>query len=191
MAIESEEFRERGHHTHRHTHTGDDLPLYGEDHHTTRPSGFFLSSSPLLCPSGKDCRSLGLLVCTIERPPDSSGDKGTSKSEVAQSCLTLCDPMDCSLPGFSIHGIFQARVLEWVAVSFSRGSSWPRDRTRVSHTAGRHFTVVWATREATMSSKTVALKLVIPQDPFPLLKIIADLKELLCVVSIKIYHVRN
>jgi len=42
-----------------------------------------------------------------------------SESEVAQSCLTLSDPMDCSLPGFSIHGIFQARVLEWVAIAFS------------------------------------------------------------------------
>ena len=46
-----------------------------------------------------------------------------SESEVTQSCLTLCDAMDCSLPIFSIHGIFQARVLEWVAISFSRGSS--------------------------------------------------------------------
>ena len=51
------------------------------------------------------------------------------ESEVAQSCLTLCDPMDCSLPGFCVHCIFQARVLEWVAISFSRGSSWPRDQT--------------------------------------------------------------
>ena len=50
-----------------------------------------------------------------------------SESEVSQSCPTLCDPMDCSLPGSSIHGIFQARVLEWVAVSFSRRSSQPRD----------------------------------------------------------------
>ena len=49
------------------------------------------------------------------------------ESEVAQSCLTLCDPMHCSLPGSSIHGIFQARVLEWVAISFSRESSQPRD----------------------------------------------------------------
>ena len=49
------------------------------------------------------------------------------ESEVAQSCLTLCDPMDCSLPGSSIRGIFQARILEWVAVSFSRRSSRPRD----------------------------------------------------------------
>ena len=61
--------------------------------------------------------------------------------EVAQSCLTLCDPVDCSLPGSSVHGIFQARVLEWVAVSFSRGSSPPRDWTQVCHIAGRRFIV--------------------------------------------------
>ena len=68
-------------------------------------------------------------------------------SEVAQSCPTLCDPMNCSLPGSSIHGVFQARVLEWVAISSSRGSSQPRDWTRVSRIAGRHFTI-WATTEA-------------------------------------------
>ena len=51
--------------------------------------------------------------------------KSKKESEVTQSCLILCDPMDCSLPGSSVHGIFQARVLEWVAISFSRGSSWP------------------------------------------------------------------
>ena len=50
-----------------------------------------------------------------------------SESEVAQSCLTVFDPMECSLPGSSIHGIFQARILEWAAISFSRGSSQPRD----------------------------------------------------------------
>ena len=65
----------------------------------------------------------------------------------SQSCPTLCDPMDCSLPGFSVHRFFQARVLEWVAIAFSRGSSWPRDRTRVSHIVGRRFTL-WVTREA-------------------------------------------
>ena len=64
------------------------------------------------------------------------------------SCLTLCDPMDCSLPGSLVHGIFQAWILEWVAIAFSSGSSWPRDRTRVSHIVGRCFTL-WATREAT------------------------------------------
>ena len=66
---------------------------------------------------------------------------------VPLSCLTLCDPMDCSPPGFSVHWVFQARVLEWVAILFSRGSSRPRDQTRVSCIAGRFFTV-WATREA-------------------------------------------
>ena len=62
-----------------------------------------------------------------------------SESEVAQSCPTLCDPMDYSLPGSSVHGIFQAIVLEWVAISFSRGSSQPRDRTWVSCIVGRRF----------------------------------------------------
>ena len=65
---------------------------------------------------------------------------------VAQSCPTLCDPMDCSLPGSFVHRIFQARTLEWVAISFPRGSSQPRARTWVSHIAGGFFTV-WATRK--------------------------------------------
>ena len=67
-------------------------------------------------------------------------------SEVAQSCPTLCNPMDCSLPVFSVHGIFQPRILEWVAISFSRESPRPRDRTQVSCIVGRCFTL-WATRE--------------------------------------------
>ena len=50
---------------------------------------------------------------------------------VAQSCLTLCDPTDCSPPGFSVHGILQAQILEWIDISFSRGTSQPRDRTLV------------------------------------------------------------
>ena len=77
--------------------------------------------------------------------------KNESESEVTQLCLTVCDPIDGRLPGFSVHGIFQARVLEWVAVSFSRGSSQPRDWTQVSCIAGRCFTI-WATREAPCSS---------------------------------------
>ena len=67
--------------------------------------------------------------------------------EVAQSCPTLCDPMDYSLPGSSLHGILQARVLEWGAISFFRESSQPRDWTRVSRIPGRRFNL-WATREA-------------------------------------------
>ena len=58
----------------------------------------------------------------------------------AQSCLTLCNSMDCSPPSSSVHRILQARILEWVAISFSRGSSRPRDRTQVSCTAGKFFT---------------------------------------------------
>ena len=61
----------------------------------------------------------------------------------AQSCLTLCNPMDCSPPGSSVHG----RILEWVAIPYSRGCSRPRDQTRVSRIAGRCFTI-WVTREA-------------------------------------------
>ena len=64
------------------------------------------------------------------------------KVKVAQSCLTLCDPMD-----YTVHGILQARILEWVAYPFSRGSSQPRDRILVSCIAGRFFTTR-ATREA-------------------------------------------
>ena len=66
---------------------------------------------------------------------------------VTQSCPTLCDPMDCSLPGSSVHGILQIRTLEWVAIPFSRWSSWPRNWSQVSCIAGT-FITVWATREA-------------------------------------------
>ena len=72
--------------------------------------------------------------------------ESVSESEVAQSCLTLCDPMDCSLPGSSIHGIFQARVQEWAAISFSRGSSQPRDWTQVSCIIDRCFTA-WVKKD--------------------------------------------
>ena len=60
--------------------------------------------------------------------------------EVAQLCPTFCYSMYCSLPGSSVHGIFQAIVLEWIAISFSRGSSQPRDQTQVSQIADRRFT---------------------------------------------------
>ena len=63
--------------------------------------------------------------------------RGSEGSEVTQLCQTLCDPMDCSLSGSSVHGIFQARGLEWIAISFSRGLSRPRNRTRVSRIAGK------------------------------------------------------
>ena len=66
--------------------------------------------------------------------------------------LFVCDPLDCSPPGSSVHGFLLARLLDWVAISFSRGSSQPRTRTQGSCTAGRFFTI-WATREALSSSK--------------------------------------
>ena len=69
-------------------------------------------------------------------------------SEVTQSCPTRCEPVDRSLPGSSVHGIVQARILEWVTISFSRGSSRPWDRTPVSRIRGRHFNL-WATRGST------------------------------------------
>ena len=61
------------------------------------------------------------------------------KALATQSCLTLCNPMDWGLPDSSAHGILQARILEWAAIPFSRGSSQPRDQTWVSRIAGRFF----------------------------------------------------
>ena len=72
--------------------------------------------------------------------------KVKSESEVSQSCRTLCNPMDCSPPGSSVHGILQARVLEWVAIPFSKGSSQPSNQTQVSCIAGGFFT--FCSREA-------------------------------------------
>ena len=91
----------------------------------------FIDSLPQLECNPRKAGSLPLLSTCISE----------SESEVTQSCPILCDPMDYSLPLSSIHGIFQARVLEWVAISFSRGSSQPRDRTWVSCIVGRRFTV--------------------------------------------------
>ena len=75
-------------------------------------------------------------------------------SLIAQSCLTLCDPTDYSPLGSSLHGISQIRILEWVAISFSRGSSWPRDWTQVSSISciDRWILYQWATREAPSSA---------------------------------------
>ena len=64
-----------------------------------------------------------------------------------QLCPILCDTKDCSPPGSSVHGILEARILEWVAIPFSRGSSWPSDWTQVFRIAGRFFTF-WATMES-------------------------------------------
>ena len=75
------------------------------------------------------------------------------------SRVRLCDPGGCSQPGSSIHGILQARILEWVAISFSRGSSQPRGRTRVSHIPGRRFNL-WAPRLAPPKSPHLIFTLI-------------------------------
>ena len=82
-------------------------------------------------PSLVDCTVIIFVLCCIL---------------VAQSCPTLCDPMDYSPPGSSVHGILQERIVEWVTIPFFRESSRPRDQTWVSCISGRFFTI-WATRE--------------------------------------------
>ena len=109
-------------------------------------------------PAGKNCKShwLNLPRCSYLKHKIKRGPRKKHAILfyfivlyvlVAQSCLTLCDPMDCSPPGSPVHGIFQVRILEWVAISFSRGSFRPRYWTQVSCIAGKCFTI-WATREA-------------------------------------------
>ena len=111
--------------------TAHDPPVvYGHPRCITRKFYWYLNSD---WPSSATVLSLGV--------------KEKKESEVAQSCPIVCDPMDCSLPGSSVHEILQARLLEWVAISFSRGSSQPRDWIQVSHIASRRFNL-WATREA-------------------------------------------
>ena len=85
--------------------------------------------------------------------PDPLLRSPNEKVLVTQLCPTLSDPRNCSPPGSSVHGILQARILEWVAIPFSTGPSWPRDQTRVSCIAGGFFTV-WATTEAQALSKS-------------------------------------
>ena len=103
---------------------------------------YFVYVNRFLLPWNKDeCRSreylLGIRCCL-------------NVCSVTQLCLTLCDPLDCSPPGSSVHGILQARILEWVAISSSRGSSWPRDWTHISYVSctGRWILYHYATWEA-------------------------------------------
>ena len=78
---------------------------------------------------------------------ESLGQQGGESETLSRSVMSVCDPMDCSPPGSSVQGISQARRLEWVAIPFSRGSSWHRDWTQITCIAGRLFTI-WITREA-------------------------------------------
>ena len=89
-------------------------------------------------------------------------------AKLLQSCRTLCDPMDRSLPGSSFHGILQARILEWIAVPSSWGSSQPRDQTRVSFVSGigRHVLSTGAIWEASgMFTSWQALEILSPSSP--------------------------
>ena len=103
-------------------------------------------------PEPKQSTLLGNLYSTVSTQPGynfitqthrhthTDTDRQNVCSQLLQSCSTLWDPMDCSLPGSFAHGIFLARILEWIAISFSRGSSRPRNQIRVSCTAGKFFT---------------------------------------------------
>ena len=118
-------------HTHTHTHThGCNSAVGQEKEHWEHPGPQCILLA--LYPSHLQRQKLHFPVCV----------------SVIQSCLTLCDPTDCSPPDSSVCGTFQARILEWVTMPFSRGSSQPRDWTRVSHISGR-FLTFWATRETT------------------------------------------
>ena len=74
---------------------------------------------------------------------------------VTQSCPTLCNPVDCSPPGSSVHGILQARILEGVAMAFYRGSSQPRDQTQVSHTAGGFLSATHDKRQSWVKANLI------------------------------------
>ena len=100
-----------------------------------------------LCSHRKNASSCYKDTSSIRCQPAFLVSSSKVKVKVAQSCPTLCNPKDCSLPGSSVHGVLQARILELVIVLFSRRSSQPRDGTQVSRIAGRFFTI-WATREA-------------------------------------------
>ena len=95
---------------------------------------------------------------------------------VTQPCPTLCDPMDYSPPGSSVHGILQARILEWVAISFSKRSSWPRDWTRVSCIAGRFFTTE-PPGKPQYSHNSVHVRVTIPKPVFLITCHAASLSE--------------
>ena len=79
-------------------------------------------------------------VIAVGTEQKEQAQKPGSSCLVAKLCLTLCNPMDCNLPGSSVHRISQARVLQWVSISSSRGSSWPRDRSHVFCIVGGFFT---------------------------------------------------
>ena len=112
-------------------------PQSDSPHLTTAIHTFFIKENKSSSQAELQKKKLFLFTCcrhSHDFPIDEVKGKSVSekKNEVAQSCPILWDPVDCSPPGFSAHEILQARILEWVAISFSRGSSQPRDQTQVS-----------------------------------------------------------
>ena len=120
----------------------DGLSLFAEGGYSLlRCSGFSLRWLLLLQRKGSRAFRLMVVVQELSNPE--------SESEGCSLCLTLCDPMD-----YTVQGILQARILEWVAFPSSRGTSQPRNRTQVSHIAGELFTN-WAMREALVALRHV------------------------------------
>ena len=99
------------------------------------PSLYFKRPRPLSPPQEpppQDFLSTCLGTDSLKMGHSFPNDRACMHAKSIQLCLTLCDPTDCSSPGSSVPGISQTRILEWVAMPSSRGSSWPRDRTWVS-----------------------------------------------------------
>ena len=122
--------------THNHTAQGNGVPQLGVTSGGPNHPGFLGSDNSQNTPRVGLCEqdSVRRLFSCIPSFPLSM-----MLMKVAQSCPTLCDPMDCILPGSSVHGVLQIRILEWVAMPSSRGSSQPRDRTQVLCIAGGFF----------------------------------------------------
>ena len=95
-------------------------------------SGWPFPSPGILPNPGIESGSPALQADALTSEPPGKPTAAAVAAKSLQSCSTLCDPMDCRLPGSPIHGISQAIILEWVAISFSRGSSQPKDRTHIS-----------------------------------------------------------
>ena len=117
------------------------FPTQGSNPHLLRPLHWQAGSLLVVKPPGKPlkkniyvCVCVCVCVCT----------HAWARAKLLRLCQ-LFDPMDCHLPGSSVHGILQARILEWVVISYSRESSWPKDQTWVSHIS-RHIFTVWAMR---------------------------------------------
>ena len=116
--------------------------------------------TPVFLPGESPGRG-SLVGCRLWGRTESDATEATQQQQqqqciVAQPCPALCNPVDCSLSGSSVLGIFQARIPAWVAISFSRGSSQPRDRAQVSRTAGGFFTVRATREDETFQRSSIA-----------------------------------